>query len=138
MRSTPFSVTGLWCSYDTEDGELFDSSTGKLNQPTAKSWTQTCDALVGAKPIHTPFCVKDRTAYTGDFTEADGTAAELGWDAQYGQNCSQMSNPIICGSTNYSVPSQFSKDWVDVASTVHPASGTVMIGANPTLLEGQQ
>ena len=48
-----------------------------------------------------------------------------------------MSNPIICGSTNYSVPTEFSKDWVDVASTVHPASSTVMIGANPILLEGQ-
>ena len=128
----------MWYSYDTNDGELFYSSTGKLNQPAATSWTQTYKALVGATPVHTPFCSHNGTVYTCDFMEADGTAAELVWDAQYGQNCSQMSNPIICGSTNYTVPAQFSKGWVDVASTAHPASGTVMIGANPILLEGQQ
>ena len=126
----------MWYSYDTNSGELFNSSTRKLNQPAATSWTLTYKALVGATPIHAPFCLNNGTVYTCDFTEADGTTAELVWDAQYGQNCSQMANPVICGSTTYSVPTQFNKDWVDVAGTVHPAAGTVKIGANPILLEG--
>jgi hypothetical protein len=128
----------MWYSYDTNDGELFHSSTGELNQPAATSWTVTYKALVGAKPINVPFCLHSGTVYTCDFMEADGTAAELVWDAQYGQNCSQMANPTICGSTNYSVPTQFSKDWVDVTGTAHPSSLTLTIGANPVLLEGQQ
>jgi hypothetical protein len=127
----------MWYAYDTA-GELFNSSTGKLNQPAATSWTLTYEALVGATPVHAPFCSNNGTVYTCDFTEANGTAAELVWDAQYGQNCSQMADPVICGSTTYSVPTQFNKDWTDVTDTVHPAAGTVKIGGNPILLEGQQ
>ena len=126
----------IWNSYDTDDGELFNSYIGKLNQPAATSWTLTYNTLVGATPIHTPFCSNNGTVYTCDFTKADGAAAELVWDAQYGQNCSQMANPIICGSTNYSVPTQFNQDWVDVTGAVHDSVATVTIGANPILLEG--
>jgi len=126
----------VWYSYDTDDGQLFYPSTGKLDQPAATSWTQTYKALVGGTPVHTPFCSHNGTVYTCDFTEASGLPAELVWDAQYGQKCSQMSDPVICGSTTYDVPTQFNKDWVDVTGTVHSSSATVTIGANPILLEG--
>jgi hypothetical protein len=127
----------MWYSYDTNDGGLFFPSTGKLNEPAATSWTLTYKTLVGATPINTPFCSNNGTVYTCDFMEANGSVAELIWDAQYGQNCSQMTNPVICGSTNYSVPIQFNKDWVDVTGIVHSSAATVTIGANPILLEGQ-
>ena len=128
----------MWYSYDTNDGQLFFPSAGKLNEPAATSWNLTYNVLVGASPINTPFCSNNGTVYTCDFMEADGSVAELIWDAQYGQNCSQMTNPIICGSTNHSVPVQFNKDWVDVTGIVHGSATTVTIGANPILLEGQQ
>jgi hypothetical protein len=48
-----------------------------------------------------------------------------------------MATPLICGATEYSVPTQFNKDWVDLSGAVHPASANVMIGANPILLERQ-
>jgi hypothetical protein len=128
----------MWYSYDTNDGQLFYPSTGKLNEPAATSWNLTYNALVGATPTSTPFCSHNGTVYTCDFTEANGGLAELVWDAQYGQNCSQMTNPVICGSTNYDVPSQFNKDWVDVTGIVHSSAASVTIGANPILLEAQQ
>ena len=123
----------LACHAGSSDRSKFGVQFTRLNRPAATSGTQTYKALVGAKPVHTPFCSQNGTVYACDFTQADGTAAELAWDAQYGRNGSQMSNPIICGSTNYSVPTQFSKGWADVASTTHPA----IIGANPILLEAQ-
>jgi hypothetical protein len=46
-----------------------------------------------------------------------------------------MADPTICGNTNYTVPSQFTKQWTDVAGTVHASVATVTIGANPILLE---
>src|SRR5437588_6607486 len=113
----------MWYGYDIA-GKLFNSSTGKLNRPAATSWTLTYKALVGATPVHAPFCSNNGTVYTCDFTEANGTAAELVWDAQYRQNCSQMANPVICGSTTYSVPTQFNKDWIDVTDTVHSSAAT--------------
>lgn len=128
----------MWYSYNTDDGALFYPSTGKLNQPAAASWTLTYNALAGASAINDPFCSNNGTVYNCDFIEANGSAAELVWDAQYDQNCSQMTNPVICGSTNYSVPNQFNKDWVDVTGTAHSRAATVTIGANPILLEGQQ
>lgn len=74
--------------------------------------------------------------YTCDFAEANGTVAELVWDAQYGQNCSQMANPIICGSTAHNVPSQFNKDWIDLQGGVHAASDSATIGANRFFSKG--
>lgn len=130
-------MVNTWYSYDSNDGQLFYPSTGTLNEPAATSWTLTYNTLVGATPINTPFCSNNGNIYTCDFKEANGSIAELIWDAQYAQNCSQTTNPIICGSTNYSVPTQFNKDWVDMNGVVHSSAATVTIGANPILLEGQ-
>jgi len=126
----------IWYSYDTTVGELYDRSAGTLSQPAATAWKSTYNWLVGAKPVYNPFCNHNGTVYACDFTEANGATAELVWDAQYGQNCSSMSNPTICGATNYNVPAQFNKDWIDVTGSVHSSSSTVTIGANPILLEG--
>lgn len=127
----------MWYSYDTDDGELYDVSTGSLNEPAAMAWTLTYNLLVGAAPTNSPFCSNQGTVYTCDLTEASGRGAELVWDAQYGQDCSQMANPTICGATQYTVPTQFNKDWIDVTGTVHPATSTVAVGANPIVLEAQ-
>jgi hypothetical protein len=127
----------MWYSYDTTDGELYDSSAGKLNQPAAAAWKLTYNLLVGGQPTNQPFCSNHGTVYTCDLTEASGTAAELVWDAQYGQNCTQMANPTLCGSTQYTVPAQFNKDWLDITGAVHAATATVTIGANPIILEAQ-
>jgi len=128
----------FWYSYDNSDGQLFDPAADHLHTPEATAWTSTYNWLVGAVPTQTPFCQTSGTIYFCDFGRANGYIARLVWDSRFGQNCTQMSNSIICGNTTYNVPSQFNNDWVDVLGTVHPASGTVMIGANPILLEGQQ
>jgi hypothetical protein len=128
----------IWYGYDDiYIGGLYDPATGQTLQPAATSWNLTYNWLAGAAPTNSPFCASTGTVYTCDFTEANGTIAELVWDAQYGQNCSQMASPIICGSTAYTVPSQFNKDWIDLKGDVHAASSIVTIGANPVLLEGQ-
>jgi hypothetical protein len=126
----------MWYSYDETIGELFDVSTGQLSQPAASAWLQTYTWLQGATPKNNPFCTKNGTVYTCDFTEASGKSAELVWDAQYGQNCSQQANPVICGATPYDVPASLNQDWLDVTGTSNPPASTVTIGANPILLEG--
>jgi len=132
-------VTGnYWYSYDTNYGELFDNTLGKLVVPEATAWTQTYDWLAGASPAQQPFCQNSGTVVFCDLARTGGYSARLVWDTQYGQNCSQMADPIICGTTSYSVPKQFSKDWIDLSGATHPAGATVTIGANPILLEGQQ
>ncbi len=132
----------MWYSYDTDDGQLYN---GNLLVPEATAWTTTFNWLSGATPTNSPFCATSGTVYTCDFTRANGHIARLVWDSQYGpggvtspSNCTTSSTPAICGSTTYSVPSQFGLDWVDILGTTHAASGAVTIGANPILLEGQQ
>jgi len=127
----------IWYSYDETIGELFNATAGQLSQPAASAWQQTYAWLQGATPKNAPFCTSSGTVYTCDFTEASGKSAELVWDVQYGQNCSQQANPVICGATLYSVPASLNQDWLDVTGTMNPAAATVTIGANPILLEGQ-
>ena len=128
----------FWYAYDDiYIGGLYNPLTAQPFQTAATAWSLTYNWLAGAKPANNQFCSSSGTVYTCDFTQANGTAAELVWDAQYGQNCSQMANPIICGSTAYNVPSQFNKDWIDLQGDVHAASASVTIGADPILLEGQ-
>ena len=126
----------MWYSYDSTIGELFDATAGQLSQPAASAWQQTNTWLQGATPTNTPFCVNNGTVYRCDFTEANGKSAELVWDTQYGQNCSQMANPVICGATAYNVPASLNQDWLDVTGTSNAPAATVTIGANPILLEG--
>ena len=128
----------FWYGYDfVDNGQLFDPTSNTLIQPEANAWILTYNWLAGAVPSQTPFCQSSGTVYHCDFTEANGLKASLVWDTQYGQACSSMSTPIICGTTNYTVPAQFNKDWVDLSAGIHAAAGTVMIGSNPILLEGQ-
>ena len=132
----------MWYSYDTNDGGLYNGTS--LITPEATAWAITYDWLEGATPTNSPFCSSSGTVYTCDFTRANGHIARLVWDSQYGpggtsapSNCTTSANPTICGNTAYNVPSQFGLDWVDILGTTHAASGTVTIGANPILLEGQ-
>jgi hypothetical protein len=132
----------MWYGYDAQTGQLFNPTTGLLNQPEANAWISTYNWLSNAVPSsNTPFCPLNGTVYHCDFTESNGLKASLVWDWQYGQNCSSMGGgiaPIICGNTPYPVDtSTFNKDWLDLAGGVHSVSSTVMIGANPILLEGQ-
>lgn len=127
----------MWYGYDFDTGQLFNSTTHQLNQPEANAYILTYNWLSNATPAQTPFCQNNSTVYHCDFTEPNGHAASLVWDSQYGQNCSSMSTPIICGSTNYSVPPKFNADWVDLSGMTHAAAGSVTIGANPILLEAQ-
>jgi len=128
----------FWYGYDfTDNGQLYNPTTSQLVQPEANAWILTYNWLSGAVPTQNPFCQNNGTVYHCDFTEASGLAASLVWDTQYGQNCSSMSVPVVCGTTNYTVPSQFNKDWVDLGASIHSATSSVMIGSNPILLEGQ-
>jgi len=128
----------FWYAYDNIGSSgLVDGSTNQLNQPQASAWIQTYNWLAGATPANQPFCSSAGTVYTCPFTEASGVQAELVWDSQYQQNCSQMAQPIICGATQYATPARYNKDWVDVEGISHAATATVTIGANPILLESQ-
>ena len=128
----------FWYGYDYGTvGALYNFQNGQLKQPEANAWILTYNWLTNASPVNDPFCQVNGTIYNCDFTDAAGHAASLVWDSSYGQNCSSMSVPIVCGNTNYNVPSQFDKDWIDLTGTVHQAASTVAIGANPILLEGQ-
>ena len=132
----------FWYGYDfLDDGQLFDPTQNVLLQPQANAWILTYHWLSGAVPLHSTFCQHSGTIYNCDFTEAVGRkVARLVWDSSYGQNCSEMAVPIICGETPYKAPPEFNIDWIDLSGTVHPLSsatgGTVIIGANPILLEG--
>jgi hypothetical protein len=127
----------FWYGYDLVPGRLYDPAAGQLVEPEATAWTETYRWLAGAVPVNSPFCQASGSVYSCDLSRGSGYVARLVWDSQYGQNCSQMADPIICGATSYSVPPQFNKDWVDLAGNIHPAAGTLTIGANPILLEGQ-
>ena len=128
----------FWYGYDfTGIGQLYDPTSNTLIQPEANAWILTYNWLSGAVPSQNPFCQNIGTIYHCDFTEANGLKASLVWDSSSGQACSSQSVPIVCGATNYSVPAQFNKDWVDLSAVTHTAAGTVMIGSNPILLEGQ-
>jgi len=105
--------------------------------PESTAWIQTHDWLADAKPSQNPFCKNNGSVYYCDFTRSNGSAARLLWDSKYGQKCSNMSPPIVCGNTQYEVPASFSKGWIDLGGAAHPYSKTVKIGANPILLEQQ-
>jgi hypothetical protein len=127
----------MWYAYEGQTGQLFNASAGQLDQPEANAYILTYNWLSNATPTQSPFCQNNGTIYHCDFTESNGHSASLVWDSGYGQNCSSLAVPILCGNTNYSVPSQFNADWVDLSGAVHAAAANVMIGANPILLEGQ-
>jgi len=128
----------FWYGYDFVDiGELFDPKAGQLVQPEANAWILTYNWLAHAVPTNVPFCQNTGTVYNCDFTSASGAHDSLVWDSSFGQNCSAMAVPIVCGTTAYAVPAQFNKDWVDLTGATHSAATSVTIGANPILLEGQ-
>ncbi len=125
---------------------LFTTSSGTLMQPQATAWTTTYNWLVDGTPTQNPFCRTGQfgfssTVYSCQFKRASGNAALLVWDAQYGPggttslNCTNSATPLICGSTSITVPSTYSKDWIDMSGAVHPFSSTLSVGANPILLE---
>jgi hypothetical protein len=123
-----------WYAYNaTNTGELFDGT--KLLHPQSDAWIQTYNWLVGSTPDNATFCRVTGTVYTCDFTLANGQKAELVWDSQYGQNCSTMDVPIVCGNTLYTVPPVYRKGWVDLMGVGHAFENPVLIGANPILLK---
>jgi hypothetical protein len=128
-----------WYAYDggaTGWGGMSDGV--NLLHPQSDSWQQTTSWLIGSTPVNEDdFCDNKGTIYTCDMTRSNGKAAELVWDSAYGQNCSQMAVPIICGSTSYPVPTKYNGSWIDLKGTVHSHQSTVKIGANPILLEAQ-
>ncbi len=138
-------VQNFFYSYESF---LFLRSTG-LIQPEAAAWTTTYNWLSDATPAQNPFCQTGQfglpaSVYSCPFTGSGGKAALLVWDPQYGpggsagpSNCTISSNPILCGNTTITVPSNYGRDWIDVSGAVHPFSGTLTVGANPILLEGQ-
>jgi len=129
-----------WFGYDLS-AALWDSD-GHLT-PMGKSWTTTYKWLEGSTPTTSPFCTNRGTLYTCSLRKANGQVAQLVWDAQHGPggakgpaDCSSAATPIICGDVSYSVPAQYSQDWLDITGAAHGFQKTVMVGAVPILLEG--
>jgi len=124
-----------WYSYDGDGrtGGITDGT--QLLHPQGDAWLQTYNWLAGSTPDNATFCQMAGTVYTCDFTKSNGQKAELVWDSQYGQDCSTMNVPIVCGATAYTVPPAYSKDWIDLVGGSHRFENPVMIGANPILLE---
>jgi len=126
----------FWYGYDFPVGGLYDRNSGQLRQPEAAAWTQTYNWLNGAIPAQEPFCQNADMVYWCDFTKDEGAIYRMVWDAKHDQTCAPATKPIICGEASYPVPAKFDKDWIDLNGATHPATGTVTIGANPIVLEG--
>jgi hypothetical protein len=129
----------FWYGYDVS-GPLWN---GSALTPAGIAWTTTYNWLNGATPTNTPFCSSTGTLYTCPFTKSNKQPAELVWDSQYGpggktgpSDCTTASNQLICGSTAYIVPANYSTDWIDVQGNGHAFQTTVTVGAIPILLEG--
>jgi hypothetical protein len=114
---------------------------GSALTETGTAWNTTHSWLVGSTPANSPFCSQDGTVYTCPLTETNGLKAELVWDSKFGPGgsyspleCSTAANPLICGSTSYSIPALYSGDWYDIENHPHAHAATVTIGAIPILL----
>jgi hypothetical protein len=128
----------FWYTYDASC-PLWN---GSSLTPAGMAWENTYTALLGATPVNNPFCSNVGTIWTCPFVGANGQAAELVWDAQYGPggttapaDCTTASNPLICGDTSYTVPAAYGNGWVDIEGTVHPFQVTVTVGAVPILVD---
>jgi hypothetical protein len=136
-------TASFWFMYDTTEVPFCPLWDGRSLTPAGVAWNTTYNWLVGAAPVNTPFCSNAGTTWTCPLIEANGKPAELVWDSQYGTggrtapaNCASAANPLICGSTAFTVPAAYSAGWIDVGGTSHPHTSTVTIGAVPILLEG--
>jgi len=125
----------FWFEYDTAPGWYCPLGDGSSLTPAGIAWNTTYKWLVGATPVNSPFCSAFATLWTCPLTDANGKPKELVWDSQFGpggttepSNCTTASNPLICGDTPYSVPSEYGHDWVDTEGTVHPFRPTVTVG----------
>jgi hypothetical protein len=124
----------FWFEYDTAPGWYCPLGDGSSLTPAGIAWNTTYKWLVGATPVNSPFCSAFATLWTCPLTDANGKPKELVWDSQFGpggttepSNCTTASNPLICGDTPYSVPSEYGHDWVDTEGTVHPFRPTVTV-----------
>lgn len=134
-----YGVTlNYWYAYDQGaccTGGLSNGTT--LYHPQSDAWIQTVNWLAGSTQVYDQFCQQRGTIFTCDLITKDNKEAELIWDSEYGQNCSDMSQPLICGNTSYPVPKRYQNfTWVDLLGASHPLGQTVTIGANPILLMG--
>jgi|SRR5580704_14267629 hypothetical protein len=137
-NGTTSSVGALYCPPDES------CSPAGLIQPPANAWILTYNWLTNGVPASSPFCnisTQGSTIYECDFVKSNGYQARLVWDwnavGSLPENCSSTSNPIVCGSTRYMVTEPYLY-WVDLSGAVHSAaSATILIGANPILLENQ-
>jgi hypothetical protein len=124
----------MWYSYDTDTGRLFDPAAGVPLEPEGTAWAQTYAWLAGSVPVSSPFCSTTGTIFACDLRRSDGRLARLVWDAKYGQGCASTTNPIVCGSTPYDVPTSLGGGWIDLSGVSHAPSARVLVGANPILL----
>ncbi len=134
---------GNWWYAYSGSGTLCTRSEKLL--PEGKAYNTTYSWLAGGTPA-VPFCRNNlsgypKTVYACSLSMTNGIHAQLVWDSQYGPggngrdaNCSQSSNPTICGNTAYAVPSTYSGGWYDINNTLHSHQATVTIGAVPILL----
>ena len=132
-------MTNYWYAYNQAGatGGLFDTNTNQLLHPQSDAWQQTTSWLIGSISVNNQFCQVTGTVYTCEMKLSNGKAAELVWDSAFGQNCSQMSQPLICGNTVYSVPVKYNGTWIDLMGVSHSLGQTVVIGANPILLKAK-
>jgi len=127
-----YSYNGLW-------GIIAD---GAL-QMEGIAWNTAYSWLNGFTPSNNPMCSNNGTVYTCPGTLANGQLAQLTWDSQFGPggttapaNCmTDAQNPIICGTTQYAVPSAYSGNWISADGVEHPYASVITIGAVPVLLE---
>jgi uncharacterized protein (TIGR03437 family) len=142
MWSAGFAVN-MWYQYNYDQPSPWCplANSGQI-LPAGTAFTTTYDWLVGSTPVNSPFCSNAGTIWTCPVTKANGAPAELIWDSQYGPggttqpaNCTNSSNPTICGNTSYTVPSTYTRDWVDIQGNVHAFQPIVTLGAVPILLE---
>jgi hypothetical protein len=73
---------------------------------------------------------------TCPLSRSGGYQAEMVWVNTTVATCSGQPNAPVCGSTSYSVPSQFITK-CDLSGVCQPAQAVEIIGAKPLLLQNQ-
>jgi hypothetical protein len=122
-----------------QDSNLIDNNTLAITV-MGTAWLQMYSWLNGATPANSAFCSAAGTVYTCPMTMAGGQLAQLTWDSKFGPggstapaNCANAANPIVCGTTSYTVPSAYTGNWISADGVSHTHGSAVTIGAVPVL-----
>jgi hypothetical protein len=134
-------TSALWFAWDNQGWGTFWNPQGKSGCTQSAgcitragiAYQQTNSWLVGAT---LGSCTVNGSVTTCPLSRAGGYQAEMVWVNTTLASCSGQPSTPVCGSTSYSVPSQFITK-CDLTGVCQPAQAVEIIGAKPLLLQNQ-